>query len=83
MNDFEERLIRLETNHGALSDQVKEMRREHKEEMEALKVQMSELVKILQSITTKVNSIKWWLIGFISFIVIEEVGIIEFIKRLI
>jgi len=81
MNNFEERLIKLETNHSVLSDQVKEMRKEHREEMKVIKGQMREVVNVLESITTTVNSIKWWLIGFISFIALQETGIINFIKK--
>lgn len=81
MNNFEERLIKLETNHTVLSEQVKEMRKEHREEMRAIKGQMREVVNVLESITTTVNSIKWWLIGFISFIALQETGMINFIKK--
>lgn len=83
MNNIEERIIRLETNHVMLDSQLREMRAEHKEQIAVIKKQMRELNGMLNNITSAVNSIKWWLIGFVSFVAMEQFGVFGVLKRIL
>lgn len=83
MNGIEERVVKLELNHDMLDAQIKELRKEHREQIQAVKNQMRELVDIVENMSITMNSIKWWLIGFISFIVAEQSGILSLIKKVL
>ena len=68
----EERILQIEIQVSHHADQIREMRMLHKE----LKTEFYALEETLKSI-------KNWIIGAIAFAVIEQMGLLEFLKKVL
>ena len=79
----EERLVALEIKMKILNESLNEEKQFHRNEIQAIKKSLSDLHLEFEEIINLVRSIKWWLVGMVSFIVIEQVGLAEFFKKIL
>ena len=80
---MEERLVRLEIEVKMLTDQQQEAKIDHRHEMKEIRSAVNTLSKEFAQIITLVKSIKWWLIGAVSVMLMSEAGFAKVVLKLI
>lgn len=69
---MEDRIIRLE-----------ETQKHHADEIKELKASNIKLVESFNTLITSLTAIKNWVIGGVAFAVIQQIGLIEVIKKVL
>ena len=79
----EERLVRLELTCEAFKDELKSSKLDHKQELQDVRIAITTLTGEFDKIIGLIKSIKWWLIGAVSFLVLQDIGLFQFLKRIV
>ena len=80
---MEERLVKLEVTCELFKAELKSSKLDHKQELKDVRTAINVLTGEFDKIIQLIKSIKWWLIGAVSFLVLQEIGLLGFIKKVL